>query len=116
MDRNHVTMLDSEVVANNPVDAGAAIIELVIGKHNQHSILSLLASHEDCIPTEKLERVHGGLGKGDNAIVIVDGIGDPFRMISIAALIDIRVADQKAYINWLGFFFFLRMAVAVSSS
>ncbi|KAI6751077.1 hypothetical protein HG530_013991 [Fusarium avenaceum] len=98
VDGDHVTMLDSEVVANNSVDASAAIIELIIGKNDENSILSLLASNQDGVTSEELELVHGGLGESNDAVVIVDGI------------------TQNTYISWLGFFFFLRIAVATSSS
>lgn len=80
---NHVTMLDSQVVANDTVDTGAAIVELVVSKDNQDGVLSLLSSHEDSITTEELERVHRCLGEGDNAVVIIDGISDPSGVVSI---------------------------------
>lgn len=78
MDGDHVTMLDSEVVANNSVDASAAIIELIIGKNDENSILSLLASNQDGVTSEELELVHGGLGESNDAVVIVDGISNPW--------------------------------------
>lgn len=78
MDGDHVTMLDSEVVANNSVDASAAIIELIIGKNDENSIFSLLASNQDGVTSEELELVHGGLGESNDAVVVVDGISNPW--------------------------------------
>jgi hypothetical protein len=77
VDGDHVTVLDSEVVANNSVDASAAVIELIVGENDENGILSLLASNQDGVASEELELVHGGLGEGNDAVVIVDGIGNP---------------------------------------
>ena len=77
MDSNHVAVLDAEVVANNTVDAGAAVIKLIIGKDDEDGILSLLASYQDGITTEELEFLHGSLRESDDAVVIVDSIGNP---------------------------------------
>lgn len=77
VDGDHVTVLDAEVVADDTVDASTAVIELLVGEDDEHRILSLLASDEDGIASEKLEGVHGGLGQGDDAVVIIDGIGNP---------------------------------------
>jgi hypothetical protein len=78
VDGDHVTMLDSQVVTNDSVDAGAAIIELIIGEDDEDSVLSLLASNEDGVTTEELELVHSGLREGNDTVVIVDGIGNPW--------------------------------------
>lgn len=112
MDGDHVTVLDPQVMAHDSVDASAAIIELIIGEDNENGVLSLLASDKNGVTSEELERVHGGLGEGDDAVVIVDGIGDPRSCQSLRAHPRVPVT----YISWLGFFFFLRIAVAVSSS
>jgi hypothetical protein len=77
VDGDHVTVLDSKVVTDDSVDASAAIIELVIGEDDKHCLLSLLAADEHGVTAEELERVHSGLGEGNDAVVIVDGIGDP---------------------------------------
>ena len=76
-DRDHVTVLNTQVVAHNTVDSGTAFIQLLVGKDNEHGILSLLASYKDCVATEKLKGVHGSLGQGDDAVVIINGIGNP---------------------------------------
>jgi hypothetical protein len=49
-----ITMLDSEVMSNNTVHAGAPIIQIVIGKHNQDRVLALLSLHQHGIATEQL--------------------------------------------------------------
>lgn len=77
MDSNHVAVLDAEVVANNTVDAGAAFIKLIVGENDEDGILSLLASYQDGITTEELELLHGSLREGNDAVVVVDSIGNP---------------------------------------
>lgn len=78
MDGNHVTVLDSQVVTNNSVDASATVIELLVSEDDEDGVLSLLASNQDGVTTEELELIHGGLGEGNNTVVIVDGIGNPW--------------------------------------
>lgn len=70
-----IAVLHTEVVADNTVDAGTSVIEIIIGQDNQHSVLALLALDQDCVTTEELESLHGVVGKRDNGVVIVDGIG-----------------------------------------
>lgn len=77
VDSNHITVLDSQVVADDSVDSGAAVVELLVGEDDQNSVLPLLAADQNGITTEKLEGIHGGLGQSNDAVVIVDGIGDP---------------------------------------
>lgn len=77
MDGDDVAVLDAEVVADNAVQAGAAIIEIIVGQNDKDRVLSLLAADEDCVAAEQLERLHGVVGEGDDRVVIVDGIGDP---------------------------------------
>lgn len=77
VDGDNVAVLDAEVVANNAVEAGAAIVEIVIGKDNQDSVLSLLSADENGITTEELELLHGVVGEGDNRVIIVDRISNP---------------------------------------
>ena len=76
-DGNHVSMLDAKVVTDNAVDAGAALVKLLVGQDDEDGVLSLLATDKNGVATEKLESVHCRLGKGNNAVVIVDGIGNP---------------------------------------
>jgi hypothetical protein len=77
VDGDNIAMLDPEVVTDNSVEAGAAVIKLIIGKYNQDGVLPLLAPNQDGIATEELESLHGVVRQGDNRIVIVDGIGNP---------------------------------------
>jgi len=77
MDGNDVAMLDAEVVTDNAVQPGAAIIEIIVGQNDEDRVLSLLASDEDCVAAEQLERLHGIVGEGNDRVIIVDGIGDP---------------------------------------
>ncbi|MDA4132646.1 MAG: hypothetical protein OK454_05920 [Thaumarchaeota archaeon] len=44
---------------DNAVQAGAAVIEIIIGKDDQNGILPLLAPDEDGVTTEQLESLHG---------------------------------------------------------
>lgn len=77
LDRDHITVLDSEVVADNSVDPGASIIELLISEDDKNGIAPLLSADEDGVTTEELEVLHGGLREGNDRVVIVSGIGDP---------------------------------------
>jgi hypothetical protein len=74
-------MLDPEVVADNTVDASAAVIKLLIREDDKDGVLALLATNEHGVTTEELQRVHGGLRKGNDTVVIVDGIGDPKQRV-----------------------------------
>ena len=96
VDCNHVAMLDSQVMTNDSVDSSAAIIELLIGKDDQDGVLSLLTSHQDGVATEELKGVHGRLGQGDDAVVIVDGIGNP-RLCQYPCLVHLHL--KRTYIN-----------------
>lgn len=112
VDGDHVTVLHPQVVANDSVDASAAIVQLIVGEDDQDGVLSLLAAHEHGVTTEKLESLHGVLGEGNDGVVIVDGIGNP---ASVSVMKLAPRFPELTYISWLGFFFFLRIAVAVSS-
>jgi hypothetical protein len=83
MNSDHVAVLDTQIVANHSVDAGTAIIELLIGEDDKDSVLALLASYKYCVSAEELEGVHGRFGQSDDAVVIVDGIGNPDILIRI---------------------------------
>lgn len=84
MDRDNVTVLDAKVVANDPVDACAAVIEIIVSKNDQDRVLSLLALDEHRVATEELERLHGGVGEGDDRVVIVGGVGNTGNKVSTA--------------------------------
>jgi hypothetical protein len=54
VDRNDVAMLDTEIVANNTVDAGASVIKIIVCKHDQDGVPSLLALDKDCVSPKEL--------------------------------------------------------------
>ena len=114
MDSDNVAVLHTEVVAHNTVDTGASIIKVVIGQDDQHSVLALLALDQDCVTTEELKGLHGVVREGDHRVIIVNGIGHTGGEWSARLQYNHRL--PAAYINELGFFFFLRIAVEVSSS
>lgn len=76
-DSDHITVLDTQVVANHTVDAGTTIIKVFVGEDNEDCVLSLLAPDKNCVTTEKLELFHGIFGECNDTVVIIDGIGDP---------------------------------------
>ena len=59
VDGDHITVLDSQVVANDTVYPCRAIVEVVICKHDQDCVLALLALNKYSVTTEELERLHG---------------------------------------------------------
>lgn len=61
VDGDHIAVLDAEVVANDAVDPGAAVVEALVGQYDENCVLSLLAANEDGVASEELEVVHGGL-------------------------------------------------------
>ena len=82
MDSNDIAVLDTKVVSHNTVDAGTSIIQIIISQDNQHGILTLLALDENCVTTEKLKGLHGVVGKSNNGVVIVNGIGHAIDELS----------------------------------
>ena len=54
VDRDDVSVLDSQVVSNNSVDTSRAIIKIIVGQNNQHGILALLSLHQDSVSSEEL--------------------------------------------------------------
>jgi hypothetical protein len=55
---DHISVLDSQVVPHNTVETGASIVEVIIGEHDKHCILALLATNQYRITAEELEGVH----------------------------------------------------------
>lgn len=49
-----VAVLDTEVVADNSVDACAPVIQVVVGEHNQDRVLALFAFYEHSVSSEQL--------------------------------------------------------------
>lgn len=76
MNGDNVTVLDTQVVANDTVYPCRAVIKVVVRKHNQDCVLALLSLNQDGITTEELECLHGVVRESDNRVVIVDGVGD----------------------------------------
>ena len=72
---DHVAVLDTKIVTHNTVDAGAAIIEIVVGQNDQDSVLALLALYEDCITAEELKSLHSVVREGNDRVIIVNSIG-----------------------------------------
>lgn len=54
MDGDDVAVLDSQVVANNSIDASRSVIEIVIREHDQHSVLALLSLDKHGVSSEEL--------------------------------------------------------------
>ena len=105
-------MLDTQVVSNNAVDPRATIIELVVGKHDEHGILSLLALDEYRVSAKQVEVLHGLIRQTYDRVVIVRGICDSAAKVSKASI----WKGVGPHIREFGFFFFFRIAVAVSFS
>lgn len=77
VDSDHITMLHSEIVSNDPVDSGTTIIEIVVGENDKNGVLPLLSTDEDCVATEQLELLHGVVGERNDGVIIVGGISNP---------------------------------------
>jgi hypothetical protein len=100
-------------VADNTVDAGLTIFKIVVGEHDQDSVLALLSLYQNSVATEELESLHGVVGKSNDRVVIVGGVGNTGRDVSIMVA---KQSKGSAYMSELGFFFFLRIAVDTSFS
>lgn len=70
-------MLDAEVVADNAVDPGAPIVEILVSEDDKDGIAPLLPADEHGVATEELEVLHGSLGERNDGVVIIRGIGNP---------------------------------------
>jgi hypothetical protein len=87
VDGDDVTVLDAQVVTDDPVDASAAVIQVVVGQDDQDGVLPLLAADKDGVATEELESLHGVVRKGDDGVVIVDGIRD-HQLVGLLLLLE----------------------------
>lgn len=108
-------MLDTKVMSDDTIHAGTSIIKVVIGQHNEHGISAFLSFDKYRIATKQLERLHGVVRQGNDGVVIVDGVGDTSPPVSLSPHPDAELLEAS-HIKAFGFFFFLRMAVAVSST
>lgn len=58
IDSDNIAMLNTQVVANDSVNPGTAIIEFIVRKNDQDRVLPLLASNDNSIAPEELKLVH----------------------------------------------------------
>lgn len=77
LDGDHVAVLDPEVVANDPVNAGAPIVELLVSEDNENGVTPLLSTDKHGVATEELEGLHRSLGQRNDGVVIVSSVGHP---------------------------------------
>jgi hypothetical protein len=54
VDGDNVAMLDAKIVSDNTVDARTTVIEIIVCKHDQDCIFSLLALDKHCVSAEEL--------------------------------------------------------------
>jgi hypothetical protein len=87
MDRDDIAVLHTQVVANNAVQTSAAVVQIIVGKNDQDSVLPLLSADEDRVTAEQLESVHGVVRQGDDGVVIVDGIGN-HQLVGLLLLLE----------------------------
>lgn len=116
MNGHDIAVLNSEVVANDTVHSGTAVIKIIVGQDDEDSIFSLLALNEDSIASEELQSLHGVVGEGDNGVVIVDRVGHSAGLVSGKTVQGSSSGPNETDMSEFGFFFFLRIAVAVSST
>lgn len=107
-------MLDPEVVANDSVNASAPIVKILVSEDNENSVTPLLSTDKHGVATEQLEVLHGSLGQRNDGVVIVSSVGHPVDWRRLAG--QSQRHEGETNISWLGFFFFLRIAVEVSFS
>jgi len=114
MNGDNITMLHTEVVSDNSVNPNAAIVKVVIGQNDQNGVFRFLPLTRTVSPRNSwrvsmvlLERAMIELSSL-TASVTLDGVS--------YGVLFTRHTRQITHIKELGFFFFLRMAVAVSSS
>lgn len=74
MHGDDITVLDTEIVAHNTVDAGTAIIQIIIGQDDQYCVLALLSLDQHRVTPEELKGFHGIVRKSDYRVVIVHSI------------------------------------------
>lgn len=88
VDHDDIAMLHLEVMSNDTIDAGATIVEVIVGQHDQHGVSAHLALDEDGVATEELEGLHGIVGEGNDGVVIVDSVSDTInhQLISSSGL------------------------------
>jgi hypothetical protein len=93
MDGDDITMLHTQIVPYDTVDASTAIIQVVIVQDNENSVFSLLAFDENCITTEELESVHSLVRKRDDGVVVIYSVSDTMESALDVGLIE-------GHVNW----------------
>jgi hypothetical protein len=78
-----IAVLDTEVVSNHTVHTCATVIQFIVSKDNENSILALLALHKHGIATEELQCLHRIVRERNNGVVIIDGIGNPVATLLV---------------------------------
>lgn len=76
MNRDHITVLNTEVMSDNTVDASAAVVEVVVRQHDKNGVFPHLTLNQDRITAEELESIHSVVGESNDGVIIVDGIGN----------------------------------------
>jgi hypothetical protein len=54
VDGNDVAMFDTEIAADNTVDAGTSVIKIIVCKHDQDGVSSLLSLDKNCVSSKEL--------------------------------------------------------------
>ncbi len=81
MDSDDIAMFDPEIVSDDSVDAGRAIVKVIIGENDENGVFTLFALDEDGVSSEKLERLHGVVGKSNDGVVIICGISHTVSLL-----------------------------------
>jgi len=76
VNRDHITVLNTEVMSDNTVDASAAVVEVVVRQHDKNGVFPHLTLNQDRITAEELESIHSVVGESNDGVIIVDGIGN----------------------------------------
>lgn len=101
-------------MSDHTIHARTPVIQLIISQHNENCVLALLALNQYCVTTEEIKGLHCVVRQSNNGVIIVDGICNPVATLSALGTIEFNLPDT--YIKEFGFFFFFRIAVAVSSA
>lgn len=51
-------MSNTEVIPCDTVQSGRIVVQFIVCKNQENSLLSLLALYYDCVATEEAERLH----------------------------------------------------------
>lgn len=54
MNGDDITMLDAQIVPDHTVHPGTSIVQVIISKHDENCVFSLLALDQDGIASEQL--------------------------------------------------------------